>query len=94
MGLNAVAVWIDDEGGVVAWSVIGPKPGCPVVRAAGAQGRGMERVDTRARRCREAEVQSRFLVRWHWAVRGVDPQRYLRTTIAKGFSAIGLTGVA
>src|SRR6266481_4305344 len=44
-GLDAIAVGIADEGGVVAFAVLRPQPRRTVGTAAGRERRGMERID-------------------------------------------------
>ena len=75
MGLDAVAVGIDDERRIIVRAVIGAKPGLAIVAPAALQRRGVERVDAFARRRRKAEMQARFLVRRHRALGNADPQR-------------------
>ena len=70
MGLDPVVVRIDDEGGVVAWRVIGAQSWRSVIHAAEAERGGTEGVDAVARRGGEADVQAGFFVGRRWVGRG------------------------
>src|SRR5215208_1789969 len=94
MGLDAVAVGVDDERRIIVRAVIGAKPGLAVVAPAALQRRGMEGVDAFARRRRKAEMQARFLVRRHRAQGGADPQRDRVAPIAERAFALVQTSIA
>src|SRR5690349_14161194 len=74
IGLDAIAVRIDDEPGVVAGPVVGAQPRLAVVPPAGFQRGGVEGVDALARRGIEADVEARLVVGRHRALRRADPQ--------------------
>ena len=61
MGLDPVAVGIDDEGGVVARTVVGAQAGPAVVASAGPGRSGVEGVHALRRRRGEAEMQADFM---------------------------------
>src|SRR5215211_5991825 len=94
MGLDAVAVGIDDERRVVVRAVIGAKPGLAVLAPAALQRRGVEGADALARRRRKAEMQARFLVRRHRALGDADPQRDRVASVAERALAFAQTSVA
>src|ERR1700730_14440163 len=76
IGLDAIAVGIGDEGGVVIGAVILPQPGLAVVAPARAQGFRMKRIDRFAVGGAEADVQAGGVVGRHRMLRGADPERH------------------
>ena len=58
IGLDAVAIGVDQERGVVAGAVVGAQAGRAVVAASGGEAARVEGVDGFAARGREAEVQA------------------------------------
>jgi hypothetical protein len=67
--LDAVSVWIDDEGGVVVEAVNRAKTGRTIVMPARAQRRRMKCIYGGGIRCRKAEVQTRAFVGLNGALR-------------------------
>src|SRR5277367_3357695 len=87
IGLEAITVGIDGEGGVIFRAVVGADAGLAVVRAAGLERVGMKGVDRGAIRRGEAEMQARVGVGLHGLRRGAEPQRDRLVTVAqRGFA--------
>src|SRR5262249_53436439 len=74
MGLNAIAVRIDDEGGVVVRAVVRAQPRLAVVAPAGLQRRGMEGVDRLPVGRLKADMQAGFLVGRHRMLGLAEPE--------------------
>src|SRR5215218_8669621 len=94
MGLDAVAVGIDDERRIIVRAVIGAKPGLAVVAPAALQRRGVEGVDALARRRRKADMQAGLVVGRHRALGEADPERDRVASVAERALAFAQTSVA
>src|SRR5262249_55472380 len=94
IGLEAIAVRIDDEGGVVVGAVVAAQAWGAVVVPADAQRGGVEGVDTLAARRVEALMQAGFVVRGHRPLGGADPQRDRVPTIAERARRLAEAGIA
>src|SRR5882757_8219286 len=73
IGLDAIAVGIDGEGGVILRAVVGAQAGLAVVLAAGLERSGVEGVDRGTIRGDEAEMQARFGVGLDRLLGGAEP---------------------
>src|SRR5437660_2408499 len=92
MGLDAIAVGIDDEGGVVAGAIILAHARLAVVLAAGLECSGMEGVDRGAALGLEAEMQAGLQVGLHRALDRQDPQARRLLAIAQRTLAVAQPG--
>src|ERR1700676_1491730 len=93
MRLDAVAVGIDGEGGIVLRAVVGAHTRLAVVLAAGLQRRGVKGVDRGAVLGDEAEMQARFGVGLHRLLGGAEPQRDRLVAVAQRGLAIAEAAV-
>src|SRR6185437_7790876 len=94
IGFEAIAVGVDDEGGVVFVAVIGARPRLAVVAAARFERRLVEGIDRGPAGRGEADMQSRFHVGLHRALGRVEPERCAALAIAERSRAVGEQPIA
>src|SRR5215472_6331605 len=94
IGLDPIAVGIDNERRVVVCAVIGTQPRLAVVAAAVRDRCLVKGVDALACRGREAEMQPGLRVGRHWTRAGADPERDPALPVAEGAFGSAETRIA
>src|SRR5262245_8181478 len=84
IGLDPIAVRIDDKGGVVAGVLVLTQTRFAIVAPARLQGRRVKGLDTLAGGCRETKMQPGLAIGGNRSFRGTDPECDRALPIAEG----------